>query len=222
METFEQPKGFQKKDTYFGFAAGFFIGLLFLPVLQAAKPELFFQIAWFVIPFFFIATPLGLAIAKRLSVAVQKLAVIWQIAKFGVIGVLNTFVDLGILSFLSFWLTRETGLDAKTMAVWSLTFYSLFKAFSFIVANINSFYWNKYWTFEANPEKKSSTEFTQFFFVSLVGFLLNVFVASFVFKSVPAILGLNVQQWGLIGALAGTAVGLVWNFLGYKLWVFKK
>ena len=221
MDT-NEPKGFQKKDIYFGFAAGFFIGLLFLPVLRAAKQELYEQFALFVIPFFFIATPLGLAIAKRLSLVSQKLALIWQIAKFGVIGVLNTFVDLGILSFLGFWLSRETGLDTKTIAIWGLTFYSLFKSFSFIVANINSFYWNKYWTFEINAEKKSGTEFTQFFFVSLVGFLLNVFVASFVFKSVPAIIGLNVEQWGLIGALAGTAVGLIWNFLGYKLWVFKK
>ena len=29
-------------------------------------------------------------------------------------------------------------------------------------------------------------------------------------------------QLGLIGAAAGSVAGLAWNFIGYKLWVFKK
>jgi hypothetical protein len=30
------------------------------------------------------------------------------------------------------------------------------------------------------------------------------------------------QIWVNIGALGGTAIGLIWNFAGYKFWVFKK
>ena len=63
----------------------------------------------------------------------------------------------------------------------------------------------------------------QFFAVSVVGFLINVFVASVVFNIiVGSIVTMTGGQLGLIGAIAGSIAGLVWNFVGYKLWVFKK
>ena len=212
----------QKRDQLFGFSAGLLIGLLFLPVFKTARPDLYEKLFMAIVPFFFIATPLGLYIAKLIS---QKISFIWQVAKFGVIGVLNTFVDLGILSLLTIAIRSSYGIDSKITifesALITITFYSIYKAISFIIANINSYYWNKYWTFEQNAEKKSSTEFLQFFIVSIVGFLLNVFVASAVFTITPPD-GLTSDQWGLIGALTGTGAGLVWNFLGYKFIVFKK
>jgi putative flippase GtrA len=43
-----------------------------------------------------------------------------------------------------------------------------------------------------------------------------------VFKFVlGSLAGLSPDQVGLIGAAAGSIVGLTWNFIGYKLWVFK-
>jgi putative flippase GtrA len=62
----------------------------------------------------------------------------------------------------------------------------------------------------------------QFFVVSLIGFVINVAMASYVFKSVGPLAGLNSDQWGLIGAAAGSVAGLAWNFIGYKFVVFKK
>jgi len=47
--------------------------------------------------FFLIATPVGLVIFKKLS---DKISVLWQVGKFGVIGVLNTLVDWGVLAIL--------------------------------------------------------------------------------------------------------------------------
>jgi hypothetical protein len=32
---------------------------------------------------------------------------------------------------------------------------------------------------------------------------------------------MSYDQWGLIGAGAGSIVGLAWNFVGYKFLVFK-
>lgn len=206
------------KDLKFSFLAGFLIGLLAMPVVKAAQPELYKSIFFTIIPFFFIATPLGAVIAFRLS---QKISIIWQIAKFGVIGVLNTVVDLGFLSFLTFSAKSYLNINTTDAFMASLTFYSLFKGLSFIVANINSYYWNKYWTFGENI-KKSSSEIIQFFVVSILGFIINIVTASYVFGSINPFGTLNPDQWGLIGAAVGSIAGLLWNFIGYKLWVFKK
>lgn len=208
------------KNSFKGFFAGLFIGLLFLPILYAAKPALYEKFSLFIIPFFIIATPFGLAIAHMIS---RKIAVVWQIGKFGVTGVLNFCVDLGILSLLTFLVAKYFQIGARDVVfsgIAFLTFYSIYKSFSFIMANINSYFWNKYWTFHKEGDKKN--EFFQFFIVSLIGFFVNVFFASVVFKYVPPVAGLNVEQWGLMGAVVGSIAGLVWNFLGYKFIVFKK
>lgn len=212
-----------KKDYQFGIAAGLLIGLLFMPVLKAAKPDLYDKLFLVIIPFFLLATPIGLRIAFFLG---TKIKAVWQIGKFGVIGVLNTLVDLGVLTSLTFLFQMLFNTSAKQELFKStffiLTTYSIYKAISFIVANVNSYFWNKYWTFEQAAKKKSSEEFVQFFVVSIVGFLINVFIASFVFKHYFQNIGLSENQLGLIGAAFGSVAGLAWNFIGYKLWVFKK
>lgn len=203
-----------------GVLAGLLIGLLFLPVLNAAKPDLYAKIAIGIIPFFLIGTPLGLYVANLIS---KKIAVVWQIAKFGVTGILNALVDLGILTILTFIFRTYFSIDSKSAIITGLsflTFYSVYKSFSFIVANINSYYWNKYWTFHKEGGKNS--EFIQFFIVSIVGFIVNVLAASIVFKSIASSVGLSADQAGLIGAIVGSVAGLVWNFIGYKFIVFKK
>lgn len=207
-----------RKDLKFSFLAGLLIGLLSMPVVKAAKPELYESIFYTIVPFFFIATPLGAVIAFKIS---QKISIVWQLAKFIVIGVLNTVVDLGFLSFLTFTAKNYFNISATDAFLMGITFYSLYKGLSFIVANINSYYWNKYWTFQGN-NKKTSSEIIQFFAVSIIGFVINIATASYVFGAINPIGGLNPDQWGLIGAAIGSIAGLLWNFVGYKLWVFKK
>ncbi len=200
---------------------GLLIGLMFMPVLAVAKPDLYIKLKIAILPFFIIGTSLGLAIAKIIS---KKIPIIWQISKFGVTGVLNVLVDFGILTFLTIYIKKFLGIKSTdilfSLGVLVVTVYSIYKAISFIVANINSYFWNKYWTFEKKEGK--SSEFIQFFVVSLVGFIINVAVASFVFKYIDPFASMNPEQWGLISAAAGSIIGLIWNFLGYKFLVFKK
>lgn len=206
-----------KKDYIFGICAGLLIGLLTLPILKAIKPLLYARYALAVIPLFLVLTPLGLLTLYQIS---KKIAVVWQIGKFGVIGVLNTLVDWGVLALLTFLFRNYFQIESTNLIFSGLTFYSLYKATSFIVANTNSYYWNKYWTFAAVVVKKTRAQFLQFFVVSLVGFLINVIIASYVFKSISPIGGLNLDQWGIIGAAIGSIAGLAWNFIGYKFIVF--
>lgn len=209
-----------KRDYEFAIVAGLLIGFLILPVLKTVSPEIFAKFAIAIVPFFLLATPLGLRIAFMLG---KKIAIIYQIAKFGLIGVLNTLVDFGVLALVTLLFSAYFQIEATTALIGTVTFYSLYKAISFIVANISSYFWNKYWTFDQGSKKQTKSEFIQFFAVSVVGFLINVFVASFVFKVVlGSLINLTDGQLGLIGAAFGSIAGLAWNFIGYKLWVFKK
>ncbi len=223
MQLEARERTFSRRDVIIGTSSGFLIGLLLLPVLKTAKPALFDVIAISLIPFFTIATPLGLLAAHYIS---RKISLVWQLAKFGVIGALNTLVDLGILAYLIFAFRSYFNISPEqeiySSLFFTVSFYTAYKSVSFIIANVNSYYWNKYWTFENRMEGTTKSGFPSFFTVSLIGFFLNVLVASYVFKSISPVSGLNPDQWGLIGALTGTMVGLAWNFLGYKFIVFRK
>lgn len=211
-----------RKDFLYGISAGFFIGLLFLPILRTASPHLYGLLFPFVVPFFLVATPSGLLAADIIG---RKVPIIWQMAKFGVIGVLNSFFDLGILSGLTILFHMLFLADATTTvsigSMMAVSAYSLYKTASFVAANVNSYFWNRHWTFDTGPKKKNRSEFLQFFAVSIVGLILNVSASSAVFRIGTGASGLTGDQWGLVAGLAGIFAGLAWNFVGYKFIVFK-
>ncbi|MDX1535624.1 MAG: GtrA family protein [Candidatus Spechtbacterales bacterium] len=154
-----------------------------------------------------ILSVIGLYVAYLLA---KKISAIYQAAKFALVGALNTFVDLGVLNLLIFVTGITTG---RTV--------SGFKGISFIVAAINSYAWNKWWTFESKKENIGK-EFTQFMVVSTIGFFLNVGTLDFFVNVIGPQFNIAPALWANIGALAGTLVVLIWNFVGYKFWVFKK
>ena len=207
------------KDYWLGLIVGALIGLMFMPVLKMANAGLYMKLRLAILPFFLIGTPLGLIICHTIS---KKIAFMWQFGKFFVTGVMNVLVDFGTLAiatvlFRNFLNIHST--DVMLTVGAAITFYSLFKAISFTVSNINSYFWNKYWTFDKSGDKKS--EFVSFFTVSIIGFIINVVVASIVFGNIHPLGGMNYDQWALIGAASGSIAGLAWNFLGHKFIVFK-
>jgi len=205
-----------KKDYFLVSTIGFFFGLLLLPVLNNIKfpfAEITFSNAFLIVAGFVIFANFALWITSLLS---RLFPVLLQIAKFVAVGGLNTLLDLGILNILIF-------ISGIASGYW----YSIFKSISFIVAVINSYFWNKYWTF-GGSKTVSVKEFSQFFVVSLIGFGINIGLASFVVNVINPIsligpIGLiTPERWANIGALAATIISLVWNFVGYKFIVFKK
>jgi len=147
----------------------------------------------------------------------KRYPVIGQFVRFGLIGGLNTGVDLVILNALMIL----SGLNEGGA-------YTAFKAISFCAAATFSYFMNKRWAFKDKSKTKQVQKFSQFFAVSVVGAIINVGVATAVVTFVKPALGgtliipLSGNLWGTVGALAGTGFGLIWNFLGYKLIVFKK
>ncbi|MFA4817221.1 MAG: GtrA family protein [Parcubacteria group bacterium] len=141
-----------------------------------------------------------------------------QFGKFVLVGIMNTLVDLIVLNV--------------EMAVTGIVVgggYSVEKAISFLFAVTFSYFINKHWTFQDKTKEGEGKKMSQFFAVSVVGMIINVSVATIVvtylqipINNILSLSFLTPQLWGTIGALGGTAIGLVWNFVGYKFIVFKK
>jgi putative flippase GtrA len=154
----------------------------------------------------------------------QKIAVVYQVAKFILVGGFNTLVDWGILAVLIFFFRNYLFIHAEdaflNLGILTIAYYSLFKSISFIVAGTNSYFWNKFWTFKREATEGMAKEFMQFLLVTFIGFLINVGIASVIFNYVSPLASLTGDQWGIAAAVVATVFSMVWNFIGYKFIVF--
>lgn len=195
-----------RRDLFFGFFAGLAAALFLLPVLRNLGIRFPFQHA-----FVFLGLPLGslLWVFLGRKFAREKPS-LFELVKFVVTGGLNTTIDFGILNLFILATGEASGLS-----------FSLFKSVSFIAANINSYFWNKFWTF-AEKDAVSSREYAKFFGVSILGLIINVAVSSLVVNVAGPQFGLSEGLWANVGAAAGAAAGLLLNFVGYKFVVFER
>jgi len=134
----------------------------------------------------------------------------FQFGKFVIIGASNTALDFGILNLLMFITGIESGL-----------LFSIFKAVSFVFALINSFLWNKYWTFQDLQNKELGKQFIRFVSISVVAFFINVSIASYIVNVLGPTVDISPRLWANIGAFASLIITIVWNFFGYKFIVFR-
>ncbi len=194
------------RDLLISVIVGILIGVLSVPTIKNLGLPL--QFSGVIVPITLaLLTVIGFFI---LGILLGRfLPILRQVAKFSIVGGLNTFLDFAVLNFL----IAGSGI----VAGWG---YSSFKGVSFLVAVTNSFFWNKYWTFEYH--KKEKFEFLQFLAVSIIGLLVNVGVASLIVNAIGPMGGASPTLWANIGALTAVAASLVWNFLGYKFIVFRK
>ncbi len=65
-------------------------------------------------------------------------------------------------------------------------------------------------------------ELLLFVVVSIVGTLINSALVAVVTGKIEPQFGLNKELWLNVVKAAATAVSLIWNFLGYKIFVFKR
>jgi putative flippase GtrA len=121
-----------------------------------------------------------------------------QAVKFGAVGVLNTGIDLG----LYFVFTRWLGLAALPVAA---------KSLSYSAGILNSFLWNKFWTFQSRAGTWATL--VPFVLTNLVGLGINAGLLQVCLKT------LHLPE--LVALMLATCTTLVWNFLISKFVIFK-
>ena len=200
---------FTKKDFYFSIATGLITGFAtwqifnFLDVTKLKD----ISFAWFLL-----LVPVLWIVGVKLGYVLGKwLAFFNQFGKFAVIGFTNAAVDFGVLNLL-----------IANTEISSGGWYSVFKAISFLSAVVPSYFWNKHWAFATSGGEVSGFEFAKFISVAIVSIFINTGTASLVVNFVNPLGGLSIQIWANIGAVAGSAVALVFSFVGFKVAVFKK
>lgn len=165
-----------------------------------------------VIPWLPIAFPVfTLAVMVVGSLFSRAVPLFYQLAKFALVGGQNFLIDLGVLNLL----IAATGITAGFYAV-------AFKAAAFLVAVSASFVFNKFWTFQSRSTEAAGHEFTGFFAVSAVGLLVNAGAFALINDALGSQAGIEPKTWASVAALGAAVAGLLWNFIGYKLIVFRK
>jgi len=146
--------------------------------------------------------------ASELMFLTKKL--IKQFSRFVVIGFMNTGLDFLVLNLLMWWTSIYSG-------KWII----LLNVISFSVAVTNSYFWNKYWTFKDRDEVEVK-EISQYLVVTIIGAGINTGIVFLITTFIQPIFGLSPELWANLAKAAATGVSLVWNFIGYKFFVFKK
>ena len=121
-----------------------------------------------------------------------------QIAKFMTVGVLNTAIDAGIYLTLTRWL----GFGSAPV---------LAKGIAYAIGMLNSFFWNRSWTFGARGNLwRAAGLFT---LTHIFALAINAGTMAFVLDAM--------QLPELIALGAATTASFVWNFVLNKLVVFR-
>ncbi|MBU0490287.1 MAG: GtrA family protein [Chloroflexi bacterium] len=120
-----------------------------------------------------------------------------QAAKFAIVGALNTVVDMGLYLVLAHW-----------VGVWPVAA----KVISYSVGVLNSFAWNRSWTFRS--EASAWKTLALFVLVNLVALGLNAGVMHVCLDTLAAP--------ELISLALATGVAFLWNFAVSKLVVFRE
>jgi len=121
-----------------------------------------------------------------------------KFVKFNVVGILNTALDLGVFALLT-WAGLGEGLS---------------KTISYSCGVLNSYFWNSRWTFKQEHEK-SAREFWLFVLVNLVSYG----VARLVLQG--SLTWLHIENANIRNLIA-TPASVIVNFIGNRLFVFKK
>ena len=133
-----------------------------------------------------------------------------QFARFVVIGIMNTVINFAILNILSSIFNVTKGEKVIWIAI-----------AAFVIATINSYFFNKRWTFKDHASDEGQ-KFTGFLIVSIIGAGINSGTVYLITTHIDPMFGLSQQLWLNVAALGATGISLIWNFIGYKIFVFKK
>lgn len=200
-----------KQDYYIAALVGFLVGVFAVPTLVnlGYHNRVILMALPIAVPFLW---AFGVWLGGFLARWIPFFA---QFGKFVAVGFLNYMIDSGILNLLSV----ATGITAGVNVGW-------INMPGFLVAVINSYFWNNVWVFKSGARHNELQDFTKFFLVTLIGLGINsgllVIFTSQIGHYIQGWLPLvDKRQILNIAKVAATVLSLIWNFIGYKFFVFR-
>lgn len=201
-----------KKDFVYAAIIGFITAVFLTPILIYSETPLAF--GSFILPFWalFIILPAGEYAAYVVASSLfSQIAALKQLGRFGIVGLMNFCVDTGIV----YMLQHYTGIGINDNRIIYLFLIST------SIAIVNSYFWQRTWTF-SETAPPSTKEFIGFVLVTLGSIVINSSVAFFAGRFLLQINIIAASRVLGLSKIIATAISLIWNFLGYKFFVFGK
>lgn len=132
-----------------------------------------------------------------------------QIVKFGLVGIIATLIDMGLLMFLK----EAFGMDENVAA-----------AISFSVSVIFNYIFSMKFVFERRDDMSRQREFIIFMILSIIGLGINVGIMYGMDGRMEFLRGIPfLYRWEyMIRKVVATIVVLIWNFVSRKILLEKK
>ncbi|HRF60241.1 MAG TPA: YqeG family HAD IIIA-type phosphatase [Fimbriimonadaceae bacterium] len=160
--------------------------------------------------------------------------IVRQFAKFAIVGGSSFVIDTALRFFLLLYLPWGSDKAGSVLGRWMVqTFPSVFgyaekvpteasvfvmAAISASVAILNSFIWNRRWTFNIRGKAERAKQLRRFVVVSVIGMLLNTLITTLFNKIVPG----HPARSLAIATVIATIVVAIWNFSGQRLYAFRR
>lgn len=131
----------------------------------------------------------------------------WQVVRFGIVGSLNTLIDVLALNLLLLYAPTH---NSVLLVVYNSIAYTL--------GTGNSYFLNRYWTFRSK-QKATSSEILRFALLSVAGILCSDFL---VWLTAGITHSLIANSWLWANTAKATAVvgTAVLSYFGMRVWVF--
>ncbi|MFD0996032.1 putative flippase GtrA [Pseudoclavibacter chungangensis] len=144
---------------------------------------------------------------ERLGLFLRLRQLATQLLRFGLVGGVGFFIDIGVFNLLSITFFTDDRFVGATLVA---------KTLSTLVAIAWNWVGNRYWTFRRHRRENSTREAVEFFAVSLAGLvvgLLPLWIIHYGF-------GFDSLAADNVSNLIGLAIGSVFRFVLYRWWVF--
>jgi HAD superfamily phosphatase (TIGR01668 family) len=173
------------------------------------------------------------AIGGSRALELLGVPVVRQFVKFAIVGGSSFAIDVGLHGLLMFVIPFGSVPVGTALGEWLLDTYPgvfsyaeapsdaafpVLKVLSVSAAILNSFYWNRLWTFKIRGKEERLTQLRRFVIVSVIGMGLNTLITTGLNNIIA---GHPVRSWAVASAIA-TVIVAFWNFGGQKLWAFKQ
>ncbi len=141
----------------------------------------------------------------------KKLLFVFQGAKYFLVGAVATILDLKLFEFL-FWIFSAS-IPFSTITS---------KSVSFIISTFFKYWGNKHWAFQKHEREDMHKEIIVFFSVTLIGLIIDILCFYYFAKVIDPQFGFPGAIWVKLSVIFAALAAALWNFVGYKFFVFKK